>query len=133
MKNLSKYTAFLLFVLLISLNAVAQQGQGRGRYTMDPKDFAERQTTQIKESLNLTAEQLPKVEALNLKYAEKMSEARTQTEGDREAMRGKMREMMTEKDTELKEILTADQWTKFEADRKERMQNRGGGGGRRGI
>ena len=53
---------------------------------------------------------------------------------DREAMRSKMTEMIKEKDAELKNILTEEQWTKFEADRKERMQNRrASGGGRRGI
>jgi len=101
---------------------------------MDPEELAERQTTQMKESLELTAEQLPNVEKLNLEYAGKMKEARDQAGDDREAMRSTMTEMMKEKDVKMKKILTADQWTKFEADRKERIQNRrGGGGGRRGI
>jgi len=43
-------------------------------------------------------------------------------------------EMVKAKDAKMKKILTTEQWTKFEAERKERIQNRrGGGGGRRGI
>lgn len=109
----------------------AQQGGGGGRYNMEPKELAERQTNQMKESLDLTVEQLPKIEALNLQYAEKIGEARDAAGDDRESMRNAARELMKKKDVELKKILTAEQWTKFEAERKERMQNRGGG--RRGI
>ena len=101
---------------------------------MEPEELAERQTNQMKESLKLTDEQLPKVEALNLKYAKKMKAARDEAGEDREAMRNSMMEMVKEKDVELKKILTDDQWTTFEEDRKKRMeQRRGRGGGRRGI
>ena len=134
MKKSLSLTATILMLFTFKTAVFAQQGQGRGNRDMDPKEFAERQTSRMKESLELTAGQLPKVEKLNLEYAEKMKEARDQAGEDREAMRSKMMEMIKEKDAKLKEILTAEQWTKFEADRKERMQNRrGGGGGRRGI
>ena len=126
-------TIAILLVVLFNTTVIAQDGRGQGRRNMDPKELAERMTSQMKESLKLTEAQLPQVEALNLKYAEKMSAARAEASGDREVMRGKMRTMMQEKDVELKKILTAEQWTKFEADRKERMQNRRGGSGRRGI
>jgi len=130
MKKSPFYITSLLLMLFINSVLFAQQGEGR-RYNMEPKEFAERQTTQMKDSLELTAEQLPKVEALNLKYAEKMNEARAKAGDDRESMRSAMMEMIKEKDLELKKILTEDQWTKFEKQRQERMQNRSGG--RRGI
>jgi len=132
MKKLCAHSAPYLLVLILSFSAFAQQGQGRGNRDMDPKEFADRQTSRMKESLELTTAQLPKVEKLNLEYAEKMKEARDQAGEDREAMRSKMMEMIKEKDTKLKVILTEEQWTKFAADRKQRMQNRGGGR-RRGI
>ncbi|MCG8306840.1 MAG: DUF4890 domain-containing protein [Cytophagales bacterium] len=132
MKNLLKFAASAVLIFSISAITYAQQGPGRGRNSMDPKEFAERQTNHMKESLELTDDQLPKVEALNLKYAEKMNEARVEADGDRKAMRDSMRAMISEKDEELKKILTADQWIKFEEIRKERMQNRGSGR-RRGI
>lgn len=133
MKKLCFYSMPIALALVLSFSAIAQQGDGRRR-NMDPKEMAERQTNQMKESLELTDKQLPKVEALNLKYAEKMGEARDEVGEDREAMRSAMTEIIKEKDVELKKILTEEQWTKFEKERKERMQNRRGGGvGRRGI
>jgi len=130
MKKATNHIAVLAILFLMAFQSFAQQGGGRRN--MEPKEMAERQTTEMKESLELTADQLPKVEALNLKYAEKLGEARDASDGDRESMRSTMMEMMKEKDVEMKKILTAEQWTKFEADRKERMQNRGDGR-RRGI
>ena len=125
------YSYHRFFVLLIfTINVFAQQGGGQGRGNMDPKEIAERQTNQMKETLNLTAEQLPKIEALNLKYAEKMKAARDEAAGDRESMRSTMRAMMQEKDVPLKEILTAEQWTKLEEWRKEARES---GQRRRGI
>jgi Spy/CpxP family protein refolding chaperone len=134
MKKSISLIATIFMLLIFNASVIAQQGQGRGRGNMDPEEFAKRQTTQMKESLELTAEQLSEVEKLNLEYAEKMKEAREQAGDDREAMRSAMMEMVKAKDVKMKKILTAEQWTKFEAERKERMQNRrGGGGGRRGI
>lgn len=131
MKKIIVNVAPLIVFLMFAINVFAQQGQGgQGRGNMDPKEMAKRQTDKMKEELDLTAEQLPKVEALNLMYAEKMKVARDASDGDREAMRDSIRPMMKEKDVALKEILTADQWTKLEAWRKEAREN---GRRRRGI
>jgi protein CpxP len=130
MKKTLFFAGFSILLFFFISPSFAQQGGG-DRRNMDPKEMAERQTNQMKESLKLSAEQIPKVEALNLQYAEKIKVARDEAGDDRESMRSTMMEMMKEKDVEMKKILTAEQWTKFEADRKERMQNRGRG--RRGI
>lgn len=131
MKKVFVFATPVLIILMLAPNAFAQQGQGgQGRGNMDPKEMAKRQTDQMIETLSLTAEQLPKVEVLNLKYAEKMKAARDASDGDRESMRNTFREMMKKKDVTLKEILTADQWTKLEAWRKEAREN---GQRRRGI
>ncbi|MCK5209439.1 MAG: hypothetical protein KAI29_19210 [Cyclobacteriaceae bacterium] len=132
MKKIVVFTGPILLMLLFTLDVFAQQGQGgpgRG-YNMDPKEMAERQTNQMKETLSLTADQLPKVEALNLKYAEKMKVARDETDGDRESMRSTMMAMGKEKDIELKNILTAEQHTKWQEWRKEAREK---GRQRRGI
>ena len=127
----SKLTLALILCLALYLPTMGQ-GQGRGMRNMDPEQMAERQTNMMKEQLELTAEQLPKIEELNLKYAKKMGEVREEVGEDREAMREKIMPLMQEKDTELKKILTAEQWAKFEEERKERMKNRGSGR-RRGL
>ena len=132
MKKFIIYSVPVLLMLLLNINIFAQQGQGSGgrRGNMDPKEMAERQTSQMNETLTLTADQLPKVEALNLKYVDKFVAARDEAAGDRDAMRSTMMAINKEKDVELKKILTADQWTKLEAWRKEAREN---GQRRRGI
>jgi Spy/CpxP family protein refolding chaperone len=128
MKKIIVFSSSVLIMLIFTISAFAQQGGGRG--SMTPQEIADRQTNQMKETLVLTAEQLPKIEALNLTYAEKMVTAREAADGDRESMRDTFRAMMKEKDVTLKEILTSEQWTKLEAWRKEAREN---GQRRRGI
>ena len=130
MKKTWFYIVIMALMLSFTSSTIFAQ-QGRGPRNIDPEEMAERQTNQMKEALALTAEQLPKVEALNHKYAKKLKDARDEADGDWESMRSTMMEMMREKDGEMKKVLTTDQWTTFEAQRKERMQNRRGG--RRGI
>ena len=130
MKKFIIYSVPVLLMLILNINSFAQQGSGGRRGNMDPKEMAERQTTMMKDSLGLTDKQLPKVEALNLEYADKFVAARNEADGDRDAMRSTMMAINKEKDVELKKILTADQWTKLEALRKEARAN---GQRRRGI
>lgn len=129
MKKSIVRTLPLILLIMCTITAFAQQGGGRGRGNMDPKEMAARQTQVMQDSLNLTADQLPKVETLNMEYAEKMKGIRDKADGDREAMRDAMMPMMKEKDVELKAILTGEQWTKLQAIRKtarESGQRRGG-------
>ena len=138
MKNIVVFTALFIVLLIFTLNVFAQQGQGQGQrqgglgrgYNMDPNEMAERQTNQMKETLNLIDGQLPKVEALNLKYAKKAIAERDGANGDRESMRSAMMKMMKEKDVELKTLLTTEQYTKWEEWRKEAREK---GRQRRGI
>lgn len=131
MKKIFVPIASFIVLLMFTPEVFAQQGQGgQGRGNMNPKEMAKRQTDQMNENLDLTADQLPKVEALNLKYADKFMTARNESAGDRDAMRSTMMAINKEKDVELKKILTADQWTKWEAWRKEAREN---GRRRRGI
>ena len=130
MKKVFISIASFIVILMFMPEAFAQQGQGGGSgrgFNMNPEEMAERQTKQMKETLNLTDEQLPKVEALNLKYAKKAVVEREGANGNRETMRSSMLKLMKEKDPELKAILSAEQWIKWEKWRKEAREN-----GRRG-
>lgn len=133
MKKIFVSLTSLIIILMFIPEAFAQQGQGGGSgrgFNMDPEEMAEKQTRQMKETLNLTDEQLPKVEALNLKYAKKAIAEREGANGNRESMRSAMKKMMKEKDLELKDIVSAEQWVKWEKWRKEAIEN---GRRRRGI
>ncbi len=110
----------------ISLNA--QRGGGMG---WDPEKRAEQQTANMTEKLSLSEAQSAKVKEINLKYAQKMKEARENATGDREAMRASMVAMRDEQDKELQTVLTEEQWQQWVKFRDEQKENRGKGAGKK--
>ena len=113
---------------------MAQTGPGGQGRNFDPKAMAERQTKLMKDSLDLSADQLTKVEGIHLKYAEEMAAAREANQGDRDAMRAKMRELRPRQEEELKAVLNAEQWSEYVRIRQEMrsryQRGQGGQGGR---
>lgn len=97
-----------------------------------PEEMAQRQTDQIKEKCGIDKDQEKKVYDLNLKSSKEMAKMREgmQGGGDRDAMREKMTKMREEQNKEMKKILTADQYVKYEKYLEERRAARQGGGNR---
>ncbi len=119
--------SFVLLALLATQLVYAQ----RGDRDMDPEARAERQTESMKERLSLTDDQLPIIKSINLKYAQKMKEARDGAEGDWESMRGTMKALNEQKKVELKAVLTEEQFKALEAWEEERRTNRQNSKGKR--
>ena len=104
----------IIFVtsLMLTSSVFAQQGQkGGGPGAAKPEDRAKRLTEMMKESLKLTAAQEPKVAAINLKYAKKNDDVRKIA--DTAVQRKTMRANNSQKDAELKGVLTADQFKSY--------------------
>ena len=118
-----------LTLLLIGGFALQAQPGGGGR-AMNPEQRAEQQTTQMTEQLTLSDAQSGKVKEINLKYANKMKEARDQADGDWSAMRETMTAIRGEQDKELQTVLTKEQWEKWSKHLEEQRANRAGGMGR---
>jgi protein CpxP len=99
------------------------EGRGHGR-DLDPAAHAGRQTARMTEVLKLTSDQCAKVEAINRKYAEQHAALRQAngSDTDREARRAKKETLRNQHQTELKNVLTAEQWATWE---KEKPQGRG--------
>ena len=95
---------------------------------MSAEDRAKRQTDMMKTELKLTPDQETKVYAINLKYSEKMHDAREIA--DTSARRKSLESLNKQKDTDLKGILTPDQFKSYQKlleDMKARRQQGGGG------
>jgi biopolymer transport protein ExbD len=91
----------------------------------DPKEMVTRQMESYKSQLTLTAEQTPKVEAILLAQMEKRGKMFEQGQnGDRETMMANMRKMEEENAAKFKEVLTADQFAKYQKMMEERRANR---------
>jgi len=108
-------------LMAFSSMAVAQdQKPGGGRRGPSVEQRMDRMT----EELKLTDAQKPKVKAVLEATAKKGQELRGDTSVPREERREKMQAIMEQENKQLKEILTPDQYTKYE---KIRAEMRGGG------
>jgi Spy/CpxP family protein refolding chaperone len=83
--------------------------------------MAKRQTEQIKEAVGLDEKQEKQVYDLNLETGKKMRALREENQGgDFDGMREKLTELRVEQDKKMKEILTGDQWEKYQKYQEER-------------
>jgi len=118
MKKLMMIAAVTLFT------AAAVNAQDKERKT--PAERAKMQTEQMTKSLELTPEQAEKVGLLNAKYAEKVETMRAERQAQREEMKeankGDGKELHDARMTELKAILTPEQFTKMEVIKEEKKE-----------
>lgn len=118
--------------LLIALIMGTMVGTAQNWQNATPEEMAKRQTDQIKEKCGLDKAQEKKVYDLNLEASKKMAKMREQMQGgDRDSMRDKMTKMRDEQNKEMKKILTAEQYVKYEKYLEERRAARPQGGGNR--
>ncbi|MCB0790330.1 MAG: hypothetical protein H6595_13730 [Flavobacteriales bacterium] len=87
----------------------------------DPETRAERRTQHMTDALGLTDEQAGKVKAIDLKFEERMKVMR---EGQAEERRTGMRTAAQERDAELRNVLTPEQFEKLMALREQRKAER---------
>lgn len=128
---------FLATVALIFAASMFAQAPQRGeRREFKPEEMATRITDGLKKELNLDDKQYKSVYELYLKRGEQMQEQRAKREPgqqvDREAMREEMKKQQETMDANLKKILTAEQYAKYEEMQKRMQQHRPGQGGPRG-
>lgn len=150
-------TLALIAIFAMSTGAMAQNDNDNRQRRFDPKEMVQHQTDRMAERYELTDEQAEKVLVLNTEYAGKLRPMNAQgrgprtrdaqppkndqidghtgaTEPNREEMQARMNKMKEQQqayDNALKDILTEEQFQKYEADQKQ-MQQRGPRDGRRG-
>ena len=126
MKLLQSVFFVTVITVIASTSLYAQKGNKRS-----PKDIAKQQTDWMVEDLSLDKAQEEKVSAINLDFINSMFSAREKHMGDREAMQAEMKTFSEKKDTELKKVLSEDQFKLYKKKlaemREQRKGNRGGG------
>jgi hypothetical protein len=126
-----KSKLFLLFLMCLLSETIyaqdgGQKGQPRQRLTLEERVKA--QSDRMKKDLELTDIQYDSVQKINLKYAQKVEEARKGNQEQSAQNRETFRKNQEEQNKELKAILTEDQYKKYEEQlktRRERGRNRG--------
>ena len=114
MKTTVKTTFFLVLVSILTLNVSAQKD--RDRKPLGAEEQAAKHTEWMTQKLDLNETQQVEVKALHLKYIEKMKDLRNGENKDKIELQN----WRKEKQAELKEILTAEQWEKYQNLKKER-------------
>ena len=95
-----------------------------------PEERAKIETDTVKQKIALTADQATKYQAIALKYAKLQADLRTSIPRDSMQLRmRKMTELTTQKLAEVKPIISAEQFAKYEVWAKENAARRGGRGG----
>ena len=128
MKNLVKSIA-LIAVVFSSVIASAQQMPQRS-----PQERAQNQTQWMQRNLGISEDQNKKVYDIIFKHAQEMDAARNSAAG--EDRRSAMQNIAAGRDAELKNVLTGEQFQKYQAheqqakdkmrEHRSEMQNRGG-------
>jgi hypothetical protein len=112
--------ALLVAGLLLAGGASAQELDALKGTT--PEQRAGLQTMFLKSKLGLGAEQLPKIEAINLKYAQQMQPILEGSAGPLAKM-GEARRVQQAKDAEMQQALSPEQYTKYQAAKEEMRQH----------
>lgn len=122
--------------LMFSVSMFAQQPQRGERREFKPEEMATRMADGMKKELNLNDEQYKSVYNLYLKRGEEMKARRDKGQQgqqvNREARREEMKKNQEAMNAELKKILTAEQYTKYEEILKKQQQRQRQGGPRGG-
>ncbi len=117
----------LAFFLLTTGAAFAQQAdeqpaQGTPRPQQTPEQRATSMSERMTKGLGITDEQKTKVYNLALIKAQKSDELRASSTGDKALDRSKMKTINDAFDANLKDILTPDQYTKWQEQRSKQGQ-----------
>ena len=124
----------IIFAAVALLFSVSMFAQGPQRREFKPEDMATRVTDGLKKALDLNEKQYKSVYKLYLKRSEEMKARRDNGQQDqqvdREARREEMKKNQEAMNAELKKILTAEQYTKYEEMLKKQQQRQRQGGPR---
>lgn len=102
-----KKNVIFLGLMMLSTIIFAQHRAG------DSKDTG--RLERMKKELSLSDDQFGKVKAIKVKFAERFATIRKDTSLTQGTARNQSKKLRAEQETELKGVLTADQWTKYAA------------------
>jgi len=117
-KVTSMKRVFSVALTLISCVALFMQAHSQETTTFSAESYAAKLNDWMKTNLQLTNEQIPKVEEINLKYAKRLEALQAKTIPRRQKL-DILKADDKAKEKELKEIFTVDQFKKYQAKKTE--------------
>jgi Spy/CpxP family protein refolding chaperone len=116
MKRITNIIVLLLLVTITATNASAQS-----KMTDEQKKEAKARYQEYKEKLNLTDDQSKKVDAINTTWFEGIS-ALKNAEDTKMAKYKKLKSLNADRDKQMKEVLTKDQFKIYKQQQEERKE-----------
>jgi len=104
--------------LVAGLLLVANVSYSQNKTSSTPEERAAKLTEWMKTNLQLNPDQATQVQAINLKYANKTQELQTQSKSRKQKLQT-LKDNDKAKDTELKNVLTPDQYNSYQAKKDE--------------
>ena len=128
MKRFKKFYFTLILTVISALVATNLKAQSSmaGMKNATPAQRAQMQTGMMKSKLKLDTNQVLKVQAINLKYAQKFEPIIKGSDGRMKKMKEAM-SLQKQKDAELKQVFTTEQYKQyqdFEQEMKSKMMSR---------
>ena len=124
MKTLVKKSIVLVLVSLFMLNVSAQRPNERNK--MNREEAASKHVEMMTKLLDLSAEQQLKIKEINLKHFQQMADREKKNREEMRQNREDMKTQMEARDAELKQVLTPEQYEKWQEKRKEMRRDREG-------
>jgi len=117
MKALVRKSLVLVLVSVFVINVSAQNPNRNSRMTAEER--AAKRTEMMTKQLDLTEDQQAKIKEINLKHFQERPNHQRQVREERRQNRENMRSQMTARDAELKEVLTPEQYEKWQEKKQE--------------
>ena len=118
----------VLSVALVAVGTFAMAQQNQRMQKMDPAKMEQKRADHMKQmqiDLNLSEAQVTKIKVLQDQRMAERKENAPQMQAERKAKMDQMKAKRDQNEAEMKNILTPAQYQKWEAMKKERMQERG--------
>ncbi len=117
--------SLILFIMIATVGVTfAQQADGRSRHSRTPEERAELMTNRMVKDLALTNEQAAKLKEVNLAQAKEMEAIRSSQAEDRKENREEAKAVVSSTEEKYKEILTPEQFEKYQKNKEERIDKR---------
>lgn len=114
-----KVLSLCMVVMLSSASLFAQTPQS------PQKDRSQVRSERMISDLNLNEKQAKELKEIENSFSTKMKADRENAKADREKMRQEMTKMRTEKDAQIKKILTDEQYQKYQSLSKQKNNKKG--------
>ena len=118
----------VLSVALVAMGTFAMAQQNQRMQKMDPARMEQKRADHMKQmqtDLNLSEAQVTKIKVLQDQRMAERKENAPQMQAERKAKMDQMKAKRDQNEAEMKNILTPAQYQKWEAMKKEKMQERG--------